>query len=80
MAAPNSPLPPPIPASTQIPDWLKFAFAAFIVGAIGEGLYKVNPNAGYLWVMLVLLGFAGTGGRTDAITKFFGTVGAIAKG
>jgi hypothetical protein len=65
--------------SNTLPDWIKFSVALIVLGAIANGIHALSPSASYLFVTLVLLGYAGTGGRAGRVTEFFTNIGVIAK-
>jgi hypothetical protein len=79
-----SPIPTPAPdpgtgstAPGGIPAWLGLGVGLFIVGGTAELLYKINPNAGYGFALIVVLGYAATGGNLGAVEAFMKDIGAI---
>lgn len=72
------PFVPPVSTSTGVPAWLAMGVGLFIVGGTAELLYKINPNAGYGFALIVVLGFAASGGRIGQVQQFMAEIGAIA--
>ena len=68
MAAPTTP--PPV----NLPPWLKFAVALAVVGGVAELIYKINPTASYLFVLVVIFGFAAVGTNLSNINTFLASV------
>lgn len=82
-AGPPNPAPSPTPigASVEsIPKPLAFMITIGIVGIAAELMANVNPHAAYLFVALVLMGYAATGGRAEKVLEFTTKVSNIAKG
>ena len=72
------------PAPTQgaapggpLPDWIVFGGGLLMVSAIAEGIYHLNPKAGYAFAFLVLLGYAASGDRLTKGVDFGKSIGLI---
>ena len=72
------PITPPttIPGQTSSPDALggciTFIAELLVVGAVAELLYNVSPRAAYLFVLLVVMGYAASdSARLDNVIAFF---------
>ena len=83
----KAPLPPPTnlppqpgPSATPsggIPDGLVLIGTLLISGGIAQILYRISPRAGYMFAVLVVIGFIAAGDQLkvflDTIAKFTGT-------
>ena len=61
----------------MLPPWLKFAIALGVVGAVAEGLYKVSPTGAYMFILVVIFGFAAVGSNLNNLNNFFTSVRSI---
>lgn len=60
------------------PDWLAFLIAVGVVGGVAELIGHFDNKAAYMFVALILLGFAAAGGRATAVSDFVTTISGIA--
>ena len=77
---PVIPTPPPttLPPGNSATDpnsaggCLTFIAEVLVVGAVAEMLYNVSPRAAYLFVLLVVMGYAASDkARLDTVIAFF---------
>ena len=82
MALPAPPTAQPATQSsrTGAPDWLVFGAGLLLVGIVAEALYRADPKAGYGFVALVLIGYAGAQGRAQNVIAFGRQLGIITGG
>lgn len=83
MALPPTPLPPaPAVQPTApegIPPWLVLGVALIVTGGVAELLYKVSPSAGYLFALMVIMGYLAFGDRAAQLTQFLASLGVRAR-
>lgn len=53
-----------------MPEILKLSVALLVLGALAELIYNASPSAAYTFILLLLLGYAASGGRYAAIEQF----------
>lgn len=84
---PPTPIPPAVqppiggtpPGNAGLPQWLATGAALLIVGAFVEVVYHISPNAAYLIVLVLLLGFASVGGRMENLIGTLQSIGILTK-
>jgi hypothetical protein len=80
VALPPTPLPDPTPAPTPsqagaVPPWMVLGVALLVTGGVAQLLYKVSPTAGYLFALMVIMGYVAFGDRASKLTGFLSTLG-----
>jgi hypothetical protein len=56
---------------SSMPAFIKYGGALLIIGLAAQLLFRVSPQAGYGFALLVIFGFAASGGRADKVEGFF---------
>lgn len=62
-----------------VPDGFKVVVALLLIGLALEGIGRVSPQAAYWLAVLVILGFAATGGRLENVVGWFRAIGVLAQ-
>lgn len=73
---------PPVPPgfAQGIPEWLAFLIAIGVVGGAASLISNYNQKAGYMFVFLVLLGYAVGNKRYATLQEFFNSITNVATG
>lgn len=58
-------------------DWIALAFGILIVGMVGEAIGTVSQKGAYLFALLVIMGYAATGGRLDNAVRSLRNAGIL---
>ena len=62
------------PLDLPLPEWMVLGGALLVLGFAAEALYKVSPSAAYMFVFVLLVGYAAGGGRYVAVEKFIAQI------
>lgn len=60
------------------PDWVIFGGGLLLVGAFAEILSGINKRAGFAFALLVILGYAATGGKLENAVSLARKIGLVA--
>ena len=56
---------------------LAFLGALIIAGTVGEILYRINPTAGILFALLIIMGYAAAGHNLQNVQSFLNKVTGV---